>query len=146
MTDRVQPERPRRVERELDSDDLLTIGPHELGAEQWRGDGVEFVAQPGVVEHPLDLVVHHDRSGQVVHLGRSLEHPDRESLSGEQQRHGHADRATAHHHHIDVARSLVAHRRDSGPRNIVTRASAWALMNESASVSWPSRRASGALT
>ena len=70
---RVQAERPVGVLGELGADDALAVRTHELGAPQRGGDGAESVEQSGVLEHPLDLVVHHDRAWQVVDAGRPFE-------------------------------------------------------------------------
>ena len=125
----------------LDADDPLAVDGDELGPCEGRGDRPQLVGQPGVLEHPLDLVVHHDRSGQVVHLGGAFEHPHHESTPGEQQSHGDANRSAADDEHVDSMGRHV-----DPPRKRPTSASAWASMNCASSVSWPSRRASGALT
>ena len=139
----VEPEWPVGVLGEFGTDDPFSVGAHELGTLHRGRDLPQLLEQSGVLEDPLDLVVHHDRSWQVVHLGCPFEHLHREAPLGEQQRGRHADWPAADHDHVDVAHRLGP---SSGPRNIVTRASACASMKVSVSVSWPSNRASGAFT
>jgi hypothetical protein len=137
---RVVSEREVDAVRDLDADDALALRCHELGAAQCGGDGAKAVDESGALEHALDLVVHHDRSWQVVHLGLAFEYPHSEPLAGEQDGGHHADRAAADDHDIGIARHA------GPPRNKMTSATACASMNHALRVSWPSRRASGALT
>ncbi len=137
-------EREVGVGRDLDADDPLPVRRHELRSLQRRGDGAEAVDEPGVLEHTLDLVVHHDGARQVVHLRLAFEYPDPEPAAGEQDRGHHADGAAADDHDIGIGTDVDGHA--GPPRNRVTSASACASMNDALWVSWPSSLASGALT